>query len=81
MTHPLVGGAWTGGHLVNDLDVNMAHDDTRSITSGGTILSYPPNHERLLTELESSEGQLGAIIRYTIDLCNLHLIIYIYIVY
>lgn len=41
-------------------------DDVRSITSGGTgatTLPYPSTHERLMTELESSEGQLGAIIR------------------
>ena len=41
----------------------LSREDARSITSGGTIL-YSSNHERLLTELESSEGQLGAIIRF-----------------
>ena len=40
----------------------LSREDARSITSGGTIL-YSANHERLLNELESSEGQLGAIIR------------------
>ena len=42
----------------------MSHiDEVRSTTSGGT-LPFPSNHERLMTELESSEGQLGAIIRW-----------------
>ena len=36
-------------------------DDTKSTTSGGTLL--PPVHERLVAELESTEGQLGAIVR------------------
>ena len=38
-------------------------DEIRSTTSGGT-LPFPTAHDRLMTELESSEGQLGAIIRY-----------------
>lgn len=36
-------------------------DETRSTTSGGTLVVGV--HERLMTELESTEGQLGAIVR------------------
>lgn len=37
-------------------------DEVKSTTSGGT-LPFPTAHDRLMNELESSEGQLGAIIR------------------
>jgi hypothetical protein len=37
-------------------------EEIRSVASGSTH-PFPSHHERLMTELESSEGQLGAIIR------------------
>ena len=39
-------------------------EETRSTTSGGTI-PLASQHDRLLIELESAEGQLGAIVRYS----------------
>ena len=41
-------------------------EETRSTTSGGTI-PLASQHDRLLIELESAEGQLGAIVRYSVS--------------